>query len=229
MSTALEEVKGNAVLFSEMTPPDGGEDVFNAWYDGHHSPSHVQGVPGFISAMRYRSGIGPHYLAVYELTGPEALDDEEYRKRKLTPDDATRRMLDAVSGFTRYIANEAFCKARADSPVMPLDAPVIACVFYTVPMERRGAFESWYDGEYIPLLLRCPGWLMARRFDVLDCDPEPHTHLMLHYLDSEQALRSPEAVQANASEGWQKFAAEAWFAPVLVAYHRRNDRFLKSG
>jgi len=229
MSPALQAVKGNAVLFSEMTPPDGGEDAFNAWYDGHHSPHHVQGVPGFISAMRYRSGVGPHYLAVYELTGPEALDHEEYRKRKLTPDDATRRMLESVSGFTRYIAAEAFSEARVGSPIMPLDAPVIACVFYSVPMEWRGAFDVWYDEEYIPLLLQSPDWLLARRLDVVQSDPEPYTHMMLHYLNDERALRPANLVRANGTEGWQKFAAEPWFAPVLVAYHRRNQRFLKSG
>ncbi len=70
-------VKGGTVLFSEMTPPDGGEDAFNDWYDNHHTPSHVQGVPGFLSAQRYRSPHGPHYLAVYELTSPEALEHEE--------------------------------------------------------------------------------------------------------------------------------------------------------
>ena len=70
----MNNTKGNAVLFSEMTPPTGREDEFNDWYDGHHSPSHVQGVPGFISAMRYQAPTGPHFLAIYELTGPEALE-----------------------------------------------------------------------------------------------------------------------------------------------------------
>jgi heme-degrading monooxygenase HmoA len=83
-------VKGGTVLFSEMTPPDGTEDAFNDWYDNHHSPSHVRGVPGFLSAHRYRSPHGPHYLAVYELDSPEALEHEEYRKRKYTPDAPTK-------------------------------------------------------------------------------------------------------------------------------------------
>ncbi len=229
MSIALEQVKGQAVLFSEMTPPDGREDAFNDWYDGHHSPSHVQGVPGFISAMRYRSALGPHYLAVYELTGPEALEHEEYKKRKLTPDDPTYRMLQSVSGFTRYIASEVHFRVREHTPVMPLDAPVIHCLLFTVPMERRGAFEDWYDSEHIPMLLEDEDWLMARRFDIVQWDPEPHTHLILHYLNHERALQGEALKRARATEGWRRLAMQDWFVPLPVTYHRRNKRFLKSG
>ena len=118
----MNNTKGNAVLFSEMTPPTGREDEFNDWYDGHHSPSHVQGVPGFISAMRYQAPTGPHFLAIYELTGPEALEHEEYKKRKLTPDDPTYQMLKSVSGFTRYIARERFTLAANGDPDSHLDA-----------------------------------------------------------------------------------------------------------
>ena len=76
------DIKGQAILFSEMTPPEGREDEFNLWYDEHHSPSHVKGVPGFKSALRYKSDAGPHYLAIYELTSPGALEHEEYKKFK---------------------------------------------------------------------------------------------------------------------------------------------------
>ena len=143
MASKLDQVIGNAILFSEMTPPEGAEDAFNDWYDNHHSPSHVQGVPGFLSAMRYQSPVGPHYLAVYELTGADALDHEEYKKRKLTPDDPTYEMLQSVSFFSRYIAVEAFHMGQDDLPIMPLDAPVVLCVFFSVPMEQRGSFEGW--------------------------------------------------------------------------------------
>jgi len=229
MTSKIDQIKGNAILFSEMTPPEGTEDLFNDWYDNHHSPSHVQGVPGFVSAMRYRSPVGPHYLAVYELSGPEALDHEEYKKRKLTPDNPTYEMLQSVSGFTRYIAAEIFHKERENAPVIPLDAPVILCVFFSVPMEQCGAFEEWYDSEHIPMLLECPDWLMARRFEIVAWDPEPYTHVILHYLNDESALQS-EALKRSRETPWrQSLAVQTWFTPHFVTYHRRNKRFLKSG
>jgi len=233
MAPKFDQIKGNAILFSEMTPPEGREDAFNDWYDNHHSPSHVRGVPGFLSAMRYRSPVGPHYLAVYELSGPEALDHEEYKKRKLTPDNPTYEMLQSVSGFTRYIAVEAFHKERDDPPVMPpesaMDAPVILCVFFSVPIEQRGTFEDWYDSEHIPMLLDCPDWLMARRFDIVAWDPEPYTHVILHYLNDESALQSDALKRSRETPRRQALAAQPWFTPHFVTYHRRNNRFLKSG
>ena len=229
MAPQRDPIKGNAILLSEMTPPEGKEDAFNDWYDNHHSPSHVQGVPGFVSAMRYRSPVGPHYLAVYELSGPEALDQEEYKKRKLTPDNPTYEMLQSVFGFTRYIAVEAFHKDRGDVSLVSLDAPVILCVFFSVPMEQRGNFEDWYDTEHIPMLLECPDWLMARRFDIVAWDPEPYTHVILHYLNDENALES-DALKRSRETPWrQSLAAQPWFMPLFVTYHRRNKRFLKSG
>jgi hypothetical protein len=225
----LKDIKGGTVLFSEMTPPDGGEESFNRWYDGHHTPSHVEGVSGFLSAMRYQSQAGPHYLAVYELQSPETLDSPEYRSRKLTPDDATREMLESVSGFTRYIANEAFSAVNDAAETLPLDAAVLLCMFFTVPLEARGDFNAWFDTEHVPMLFEEPGWLMARRFDVIGQDPEPYTHLLLHYLADDAVLTSPVRDQALQTEWRTRLAAQPWYAPLLVTYHRRNKRFLKSG
>ncbi len=228
MPPSGDRIKGNAVLFSEMTPPEGGEAAFNDWYDGHHTPNHVQGVPGFLSAMRYQSPAGPHYLAVYDLDSAGTLDSEEYKSRKFTPDNATREMLAAVSGFTRYIANEAFCKARGADAVGALDAAVLFCQFLAVPMDRRGAFEAWYDEEHIPMLLEDPDWLMTRRLDIVDWNPEPNTDLILHYLTDDRALEGRALAAARATERHRAFAAEPWFVPHFVTYHRRNARFLKS-
>ncbi len=223
------KIMGNAILFSEMTPPDGGEEVFNDWYDGHHTPSHVQGVPGFVSAMRYQSKLGPHYLAIYELTNAGALDHEEYKKRKLTPDNPTYQMLQSVSGFSRYICVERFQRFRENVTPVPIDAPVVLCEFFAVPKEQRSTFEEWYDREHIPTLLECPGWLMTRRLDVEQWDPEPYTHLILHYLSDDNALESETIMKSRKTKLGQALVEQPWFSPQLVTYHRRNDRFIKSG
>jgi hypothetical protein len=225
----MDDTKGNAVLFSEMTPPAGREDEFNDWYDGHHSPSHVEGVPGFISAMRYQSPAGPHFLAVYELSGPEALEHEEYKKRKLTPDSPTYEMLKLVSGFTRYVASEKFTLGPNGGAEAPLDAAVIFCALFTVPMEARDEFEEWFDTEHAPMLQQNAGWLFSRRFDIVDQNPEPHTHLIIHYLSGPEALEAPERAAASNTEWRNKLATEPWFNPTVVTYLRRNKRFLKSG
>ncbi len=221
------DVKGGTVLFSEMTPPDGGEDAFNDWYDNHHTPSHVDGVPGFLSAQRYRSPHGPRYLAAYELDSPAALEHEEYRKRKYTPDAATKTMLDAVSGFTRYIASEMSVQVRGGLDDDPIDAEVVIAVFLMVPPETWPEVIRWYETEHTPMLLRNPDWLMVRHMEVYAHDPDPYSHLMMHYVRDASVLDSAELAAARETPWRNELAAEDWFTPLVVVYEKRGARFFK--
>ena len=222
-------VKGKAVLFSEMTPPDGQENAFNAWYDGHHTPNHVQNVPGFLSAQRYKSPLGPHYLAIYELDSPAALETEEYRSRKFTPDAPTKAMLDSVTGFTRYIASEYTCRTRESYVGEPLDAEVIIALFFMAPPERWSELLEWYAVEQAPMLLESEDWAMIRLMEVVEYHPEPTSHIFLHYARDVSVLESDELKRARATEWSAKLAGEPWFVPLSVFYRRRGTRFLKNG
>ena len=219
-------LKGQAVLFSEMTPAADDERRFNDWYDNHHTPSHVQGVPGFLSAHRYAAPDGPGYCAVYELDGPAALETEEYRSRKHTPDERTRSMLASVTGYTRYVGREI---GFLGDPETALDAEILLAVFFAVPVDRQAAFLDWYAGEHAPMLVACPGWLMARTMEVIDHNPDPFTHMILHYHAHEGVRRAPEAARAHDTAWRKRLAAEPWYTPRSVMYRKRGERFLKSG
>ena len=217
-------LKGNAILWSEMTPPPGGEDAFNDWYDRHHTPNHVSGVDGFISAMRYKANHGPHYLAVYELDAVEVLATEAYRSRKYTPDEPMRAMLSKVTGFTRYVARETR-SFRGSGGGEPLDAAFVAGIFHAVPEDRTAAFDAWQEQEHIPRLLDSRDWRMVRRLRTTDTNPWPFTHLAVCYLADARAL--DDAARPSGG-GWEsRLAAEPWFQPHTVVYRRRNDRFTK--
>ena len=61
------------------------EEESNAWYDTEHL-RYCWGLPGFLDAARYvATRGGPKYLAVYELTGVEAVRSPEFTGRKRTP------------------------------------------------------------------------------------------------------------------------------------------------
>ncbi|MEK9646441.1 MAG: hypothetical protein VW547_12935 [Alphaproteobacteria bacterium] len=230
MSGSIEGgcMKGGGVLFSEMTPPDGDEAKFNDWYDNHHMPSHVYGVPGFRSGQRYKDGAAPHYLAIYDLDAPSTLTDEEYRTRKYTPDAPTKAMLSRVTGFTRYIGEEIHFAVREGlSLEQAMAGPVMLAVFFAVPPDRAGEFEDWYAGEHLPLLLRSPQWRMGRIFRVVDADPTPFTHMMLHYIDDMSVLDGAEVGASRATEWRNKLAGEDWFKPHMVHYDRRGKRYHK--
>jgi hypothetical protein len=54
------------------------EEAFNDWYDNVHIPD-ILACPGWLSARRAicLEG-GPKYVAVYEITGPEAYETPEF-------------------------------------------------------------------------------------------------------------------------------------------------------
>lgn len=220
-------IKGGAVLFSEMTPPDGGEDLFNDWYDNHHAPSHVNGVPGFLSAQRYKSPRGRNYLAIYDLDSPAALDCEEYRSRKYTPDAPTREMLDSVSGFTRYIANEISFQVRDGlTAEQALDSEMILAVFFAAPSGHWSELVNWYETEHTPMLLQCPDWNMTRHMEIVDSNPDPFSHVMLHYVRDVSAMKSPEVELSRQTDEYKRLQAADWYEANFVSYRRRATRFL---
>ena len=221
-------VKGGAVLFSEMTPPEDGEDAFNNWYDNHHMPSHVQGVPGFLSGHRYQSANGPHYLAIYELDSPEALEHQEYRRRKFTPDAPTKALLDEVTGFSRYTASERRFHIRDSLDFDPIDADVLIAVFFKVPGDRWDELMYWHETEHSPKLMENRGWLMVRHMEIHDCNPDPYTHLFLHYVREISDFDSVALAAARDTQWRHRLASEDWFTPKAVTYQKRGIRFLKN-
>jgi hypothetical protein len=218
------KIQGKSVLFSEMTPDTAWEDDFNDWYDHEHIPLRM-GVPGFCSAQRYLAPGTRHYVVVYEMESAAVLRTAAYQQIKNNPTDRTSRMLRGVTGFTRYICDQTglhlgqgFVSSSA------LDALYLFAVFFSVPAYRQEDFDDWYDQDHIPTLLGCPDWLMVRRFRITDGEPEPWTHLALHYLADARALDSPERERARASSWRARLAREDWFLARYVLAGRRGAR-----
>ena len=221
-------MKGPTILFAEMIPDADWEDRFNKWYDTHHIPARMA-APGFISAQRYRDPERLNYLAVYELESAAALDTPEYNRIRTQPNIETKWMQANVSSPTRYVAEEVGTAQRSGLTADPMDAPFLYAVFFSVPDERLADFEAWHTDEQIPLLLKCEDWLLCRRFLVQDGDPQPWTHLTLHYLMREEALDSPERQAARSTPRRNALAAEPWFNPSTLVFHRHGKRFLRKG
>lgn len=217
-------MKGATVLFSEMSPDLDWEDDFNHWYNTHRIPIRMS-VPGFVSAQRYRDAERPNYLTVYELTGPEVLESPAYLKVQNQPNAKTKWMLANVQGFSRYLGNEFSVRRRADATDAALDAQVLYAVFFSVPDERVADFNAWYEEEHVEMLLRCKDWLMVRRFEVYDAEPQPWTHLALHYIADMRAFDSPEREAARSTEWRTKLAAEPWFRASYLVFERIGERF----
>ena len=219
-------MKGATILFSEMSPDLDWEDDFNKWYDTHRIPQRMQ-VPGFISAQRYRNTERPNYLAFYELESSAVLESEAYLKVDAQPHATTRWMLNNVQGQTRYLANQIAEATRGGDPEALMDMPFIYAVFFSVPDDRAGEFNEWYDTERVPMLLKCENWQMVRRFEVYEGDPQPWTHLAVSYLSDISALESPELEAARNSDWCKRLSEEQWFQASYLIFERFGERFVR--
>jgi hypothetical protein len=217
-------LKGATVLFSEMSPDMDWEDDFNHWYDTHLIPVRM-GVPGFVSAQRYCDTDRPNYLGLFEITAPEVLESEEYEKVKSQPNAQTAWMLSNTLDYARYLGTEISDQMREGAGEDSLDAPVLYAVFFSVPDDRVEEFNKWYNEEHVPMLLKCPQWQRIRRFDVFEADPQPWTHMSLHYLTDIAALDSAERAAARDTDWYKKLSEESWFRSSYLIYDRVGDRF----
>jgi hypothetical protein len=195
-----------AILFSQMEPPAELTDEFHGWYETDHIPARMA-LPGFRGARRYRALDGePAYLAVYELDDLDALATEGYQQLKAAPSALTGRMLGLVSGFTRFT-----CEQVSDAG-QPAYGPYLSAVAFAVPDEYTAAFDDWYSGEHVPMLLEAGDWLRVRRYRVLDGAGGPWTHLALHELASAEVMDSPERARARRGPKRDALAGHDWFA-----------------
>ena len=217
-------MKGATVLFTELSPDMDWEDEFNHWYDTHLIPVRM-GVPGFISAQRYCDPDRPNYLGLFEIASPAVLECAEYEKVKAQPNAQTAWMLANTLDYSRYIGNEISDQRRDDARDDALAAPVLFAVFFSVPDDKVEEFNKWYDEEYVPILLKCPDWLAVRRFEIIDGEPQPWTHMALHYLADIAARDSEEYEAARDTEWYKKLSEEPWFRSSYLIFERVGERF----
>lgn len=218
------KTKGQAVLFSEMTPGPDFVDRFHDWYDTHHIPVRMD-CPGFVSAQRYKRQDIEGYLAVYEMDDVSVLSSDAYKVIKTQPSEETAWMLANVTGFTRYLASETFVNAQGGAEDA-LNAPVLYAVCFNVPADAAADFDAWYETEHIPLLMECKDWLMVRRMRVADGAPETYTHMALHYLADAKALQSPERDKARKTAWRDRLAKNDWFKASYTVFDRLGQRQL---
>ena len=77
-------------------------------------------------------------------------------------------------------------------------------------------------------MLGSPLWRMIRHMRIVDADPNPFTHMFIHYIESEDALESDALAAARATEWRNRLAQNDWFKTHLVVYHRHGKRYHKA-
>lgn len=192
------------ILFSQMKPRKDEAD-FHLWYDEEHVPARVV-LPGFLGARRFAAVTGSDdFLAIYEAAAKSAFETPEYAALRQNPTLRTRQMLDAVDGFTRYLAEEI-----SDTGGAP-DGAFLSVNAFAVPSAWNEAFDDWYESEHTPRLMEEPDWLRVRRYRVIEGSGGPWTHLALHELARREAMDSPARMNARTGPKRDGLAQEPWF------------------
>jgi len=77
------QILSKALLIVNVTIDSEFEAEWNDWYDKVHLPE-ILSCPGFRGAARYVCQLnnGRHYLTIYEIESPQAIESVEFNKRR---------------------------------------------------------------------------------------------------------------------------------------------------
>jgi hypothetical protein len=199
-------MKGSAIVFDAITVKHGAAFTFDVWYLNHYLSSALASG-SYLGVRRYGSPSRATHLAIFEadaLSRPPLSEPEH----------------ESIASTERYVAHQIGERIAPDMDSAVVDAPFAYPVFFRVPRERETEFDSWYDTEHLPILLRCRYWPMCRRFKVTEPGPDSPTHIALHYLTDLRALESDERTEARTTAWRDRLAREPWFRGDYRVYHR---------
>ena len=205
-------MKGSAIVFDSITVKHGAPFTFDVWYLNHYLPSALADTAS-LGVRRYGSPARGAHLAIFEAgasSSPRGLSRPEH---------------ESIASTERYVAQQIGEQIAPGADGAVIDAPFAYPVFFRVPPVRETEFDSWYETEHLPILLRCRYWPMCRRFKVTEPGPSSPTHIALHYLTDLRALESDERTEARTTAWRDRLAKEPWFKGDYRVYHRQvTDR-----
>ncbi|HIN34398.1 MAG TPA: hypothetical protein EYM75_01440 [Dehalococcoidia bacterium] len=163
------------LLMVQITCADDHLDAFNTWYNSH-LPNLLR-IPGLTWAQRYinleKSEPGAtRFTALYGIRDaedfPSLLDrtgSSEFHPIAASEFGAFSQ-LDGISG---HVANvyEQINGSPLRAPLLESDRPLSIITAGGDP-EHETEWDNWYTESHVPNLLKIPGYVMARRFRVLE-------------------------------------------------------------
>lgn len=70
-----------------------------------------------------------------------------------------------------------------------------------IPADKEKEFNEWYNQVHVPEIIKCPGFLSARRLRSVQ-GPGPR-YIAIYEIEHERVLETPEF---NKARGWHRFA-----------------------
>ena len=214
----MADKKGTGLLMVWVDVPADQEDEFNHWYNEEHLPE-LLAVPGVLSAARYEAvRSGPKHLACYELESAAVMDTDAFKNRPTTewagrvgPRAIATTLINNVyemiypTGLSQDIAQSGM-------------APALQIGRMAISPANEDEWNRWYTESHVPNLLKIPGYIMARRFRLLEHPVSAKVstgpkYLALYECESEEildTLRLTEDMHPEARaelQRWQDYGA----------------------
>ena len=188
--------------------------AFNDWYNQVHVPE-IMACPGFLSSVRYEEvDADGRYMAMYELSGLEALESDEFGTAR-----GWKEMQPVVLGSNNAVWTHLYTAAPGSGGRSNAAPALLRCNRSAVVPERDAQFNQWYNETHLPELLECPGWLSASRYEAVRGTPK---YLALYDLADAAALESPEYFKARGFKEMEPYVTE-----VSILAYRPIFRWLQ--
>ena len=186
-------------VFVEVQPDRTKE--FNEWYNGVHVPEVVV-CPGFLRSVRYEEvGAEGKFMAMYELTGLEALESEGFGKAR-----GWKEMQPVVKGSSSALWRHIYTAPPGKGAKGGDKATLLRFNRSSAQAEHDAEFNKWYNEEHLTELLDCPGWLRASRYEALRGD---YQYLATYDLAGDSAMQSPEYFKARGFKSVEPYVTGA--------------------
>ncbi len=225
------------LLLAKMDPPDKGEKEWNDYYDRVHVADRVA-ISGFLSARRFTRVDGipkqysipgdSKYLALYDLESLRVLKQQGYKqvweKDHAKPADSWESQIFKLPKFARGIYQEIFPNdPKYKTPL----CKYVLVVGHEVPRGKTAEFNAWYNTEHVPTLLKVPGVLAIRRFDMPAREFPPMVdqggflsrYITIWDVEDKAAFETREFLTAAASP-WSHWV-RSWYTRKICALYER--------
>ena len=222
-----------ALLMVKLDPPSERENEWNEWYNNVHVGARIK-IPAFLSARRFQklnnfpdtSPPEAKYLAIYDLSDSRVLKSREYdhirQEETARGPDSFDANISKLPGIIRGLYKPIF--PENGDYILP-DTKYLFVVAHDVPRNHHKEFNAWYDTEHLPLLLKVPGIVSARRFKLLEGGlpgaPTKHsapTYLSLYDTESPQVLETAQFGEVTSTP-WTQWV-RTWYARRMRMVYR---------
>jgi len=194
------------------------EAAFHEWYNNEHGPLRLR-LPFITSGDRYKAADGerPEWSAVYDVTDLAWLDKRIYTRLREERSQREKQVMGTFESLDRKIYRFVSTRGEFKGP-----APLQLAASMRVNESDLDDFNKWYEEEHIGMLMKVPGWLCTRRFQMvvggLKGMPPPGQVecLAVHDYEAKNGLGGPEH-QAARETPWRNRIFEK-----LVSNERRT-------